>query len=75
MTTLKGHFDGTSIVLDEPAELAVGQAVQIIVEPAESTTDDEPPKRKSLLGFGEGKFKFTFRDDFDEPLDEFADYR
>jgi hypothetical protein len=33
MTLLKAHFDGHSIVLDEPATLAVGQAVHVIVEP------------------------------------------
>jgi hypothetical protein len=32
MTSIKGHFDGTAVVLDEPATLAVGQAVRIIVE-------------------------------------------
>ena len=33
MPPLKAHFDGHSIVLDEPAVLAVGQAVRVIVEP------------------------------------------
>jgi hypothetical protein len=33
MSWLKAHFDGHSIVLDEPATLAVGQAVRVIVEP------------------------------------------
>jgi hypothetical protein len=34
MTSLKAHFDGTSIVLDEavPATLVVGQAVRVVVE-------------------------------------------
>ena len=32
MTTLRAHFDGHAIVLDEPAELTVGQAVRVIVE-------------------------------------------
>jgi len=33
MRLLKAHFDGNSIVLDEPAALGVGQAVHVIVEP------------------------------------------
>jgi hypothetical protein len=32
--TLKGHFDGKFVVLDEPASLEVGQAVRVIVESA-----------------------------------------
>ena len=33
--TIRGHFDGHVVVLDEPACLAVGQRVRLIV-------DDEP---------------------------------
>ncbi len=33
MSSFKGHFDGTAIVLDEPATLAVGQVVRVIVDP------------------------------------------
>jgi len=32
MPSIKGHFDGTAVVLDEPASLAVGQLVRVIVE-------------------------------------------
>jgi hypothetical protein len=31
MTPLKGHFDGAAIILDDPAELAVGQPVHVIL--------------------------------------------
>jgi hypothetical protein len=31
MSTLRGHFDGAAIVLDEPASLVVGQQVQVVV--------------------------------------------
>ena len=31
--TIKGHFDGNTVVLDEPVSLAVGQAVRLIVDP------------------------------------------
>ncbi len=33
MPALKAHFDGHSIVLDEPAVMAVGQVMRVIVEP------------------------------------------
>lgn len=35
MTSVKGHFDGNAVVLDEPASLIVGQAVRVIVEPGD----------------------------------------
>lgn len=38
--SIKGHFDGHSIVLDEPASLAVGQEVRVFIEPI-PTPDDE----------------------------------
>lgn len=40
MTSIKGHFDGHAIVLDEPATLAVGQAVRVIVERSGEVEDD-----------------------------------
>jgi len=36
MASLKAHFGGHSIVLDEPATLAVGPTVRVIVEPQSS---------------------------------------
>lgn len=48
MVSIKGHFDGKAIVLDEPADLMVGQQVRVIVESADAresyigvTTEDE----------------------------------
>jgi hypothetical protein len=43
MPSLKAHFDGRSIVLDEPATLAVGQAVRVIVEPRPVMSQVESP--------------------------------
>ncbi len=71
MTSIKGHFDGTSVVLDEPATLALGQAVRVIVDPTVDANADAP--RKSLRGIAKGMFEM--RDDFDDPLDEFVEYR
>lgn len=39
MPSLKAHFDGRSIVLDEPAALAIGQPVRVIVESQMSDAD------------------------------------
>ena len=77
MSFIKGHFDGTAVVLDEPATLAVGQAVRVeVVEPmatSEPGVQPGPPARKSLAGFAKGWF--VMGDDFKGPLDEFAEYR
>ena len=69
MLSIKGHFDGTTVVLDEPASLEVGQAVRIVVELAAAPTAPRP----SLAGFAKGMFEM--RDDFNDPLDEFAEYQ
>ncbi|QDU89883.1 hypothetical protein Pla175_32790 [Pirellulimonas nuda] len=69
---IKGHFDGHSIVLDEPASLAVGQEVRVIVEPSPLVAPPKPA-RPSLAGFAKGMFAMS--DDFNEPLDDFAEYR
>ena len=54
---IKGHFDGRSIVLDEPAVLAVGQEVRILFEPvstlygiaADLLIAGEPPDERKAL--------------------------
>lgn len=72
MASFKGHFDGSTVVLDEPASLAVGQVVRIIVDaPADAAA--EVPLRTTLAGFSKGLF--VARDDFNDPLDAFAEYR
>ncbi len=43
--SIKGHFDGRSIVLDEPASLAVGQEVRVFIEPIPAPDHDESQKR------------------------------
>jgi len=72
MLSIKGHFDGAAVMLDEPATLAVGQAVRVVVE-AEPAAENVKPARPSRFGFAKGMF--VMRDDFDDPLDEFAEYR
>ena len=72
MSSIKGHFDGTAVVLDEPASLAIGQQVRVVIE-SPDTNDKPPTPRKSLAGFAKGMFEM--RDDFNDPLDEFAEYR
>ena len=45
--TIAAHFDGKVIVPDEPVQFAVGQALRVHLEPAESTT----PRFADLLRF------------------------
>ena len=70
-STIQGHFDGSSVVLDEPASLMVGQKVQVVID-SESPTPVIPSTRRSLAGFAKGMFEM--KDDFNEPLDGFAEY-
>jgi len=60
--TLKAHFDGKSIVLDEPAELKVNTRVQVIV-PEEGETVSE--LAESCARLSEAAFKKVW----DNPLD------
>ncbi len=75
MSSIKAHFDGTAVVLDEPASLTVGQQVRVVIDSSDSPDANELPHmpRKSLAGFAKGMFEM--RDDFNDPLDEFAEYR
>lgn len=72
MTSIQGHFDGSRVVLDEPAPLAlkVGQKVLIVIEPKIEPTGSLP-----LSGFGFARGMFEMRDEFNDPLDDFAEYR
>ena len=38
--TIKAHFDGNTIVFDEPANLVPGQAVTVVVQPDFSVVGD-----------------------------------
>ena len=76
MSSIKGHFDGTGVVLDEPppVTLTVGQPVRIVVDPQQQLPDGAgQPARRSLAGFAQGMFEM--RGDFNDPLEEFAEYR
>ena len=71
MIALKARFDGKVFVPDEPVALPQGQSVRLIVE---SPVIDPPdvPARKPIAGFAKGMF--IMRDDFNDPLDDFAEY-
>ncbi len=49
MQSLKAHFAGCSIVLDEPAKLAVGQAVRVIVEPQPAMSEVDSPAMSHVV--------------------------
>ncbi len=71
MSSVKGHFDGTSVVLDEPAALVIGQAVRILIldsEPASIPVQLPPPS-------GSWKGKLRILDDGDDViLEHFSEY-
>ncbi len=69
MVAIKGHFDGKVIVPDEPHDLRPGQAVIVQAEPQ---TETPSGKRGPKAGSAEGKIWIA--DDFDAPLEDFADY-
>jgi hypothetical protein len=71
MSSIKAHFDGISVVLDEPATLSVGQVVRVIVDP--SSEEAAGATRRSLRGIAKGMFDVP--PDFNEPLDAFREYR
>ena len=63
MLSIKGHFDGKSVVLDEPAKLQVGQSVRVVVDSAFS------PHRDSVAELMNGE-AFDERDALHiDPLD------
>jgi hypothetical protein len=60
MSSIKGHFDGNAVVLDEPASLTVGQLVRVIVETNSASAAGTPETfnphtdATSMLMNGEG---------------------
>ena len=69
MASFKAHFDGTAIVLDEPATLAVGQEVRVVLR--EQTQSADPAEVKDLSPDGFTPFAsmnatFMNADEWDE---------
>jgi len=75
MKSIRGHFDGKAVILDEPADLQAGQRVRVTVEVAEESGNAEANAEKAPRGYGTWKGKITMSEDFDEPLDDFSEYR
>jgi len=69
MIAIKAHFDGKVFVPDEPIHLPPNQQVNITIERVDSTITPSP---RPAAGFAKGMF--IMRDDFNEPLDDFAEY-
>jgi hypothetical protein len=88
MSWIKAHFDGTAVVLDEPASLAVGQQVRVITDPSDTAAllngDDEsaalhidpldavPASFVRRPGSAAGQIKMA--DDFNATPDDFEEY-
>ncbi len=65
-TYLRAHFDGHSIVLDEPAALTPGQTLRVLVEPvADAPINPAHALQKPLFGAGPGMFGVNFTPDPD----------
>ena len=71
--SIRGHYDGVGIVLDEPSPLAVGQPVSVVIVESNTAVEQRPATRRQFAGFAKGMFEMS--DDFNDPLDEFAEYR
>ena len=61
MTSIKAHFNGDTVVLDEPPPptLAIGQAVRVIVDPsldADNVATDLAAASQSSTGFWDNPF-------------------
>jgi len=53
---------------------SLGEDCLSIVENTPKTEEKQPIKKKSLLGCMKGTFVLPLPDDFNEPLEEFAEY-
>ena len=88
MSSIKGHFDGTAVVLDEPATLIVGQQVRVLLDPSDAIApidgDDEsaalhidpldalPSDFVRRPGSAAGQISMT--EDFNATPDELGEY-
>lgn len=64
--TIKAHFNGTQIILDEPAELEKNSKLLVVVLPNGRDTESE-----EWFGFAAAHFNSAFSDD--EPEYRFED--
>ena len=64
---LRARFDGRAFVPETPVDVPVGTVLEMWAEP--SATEPRPPRKA-----GSAKGLVWMRDDFDAPLDDFAEY-
>jgi hypothetical protein len=70
MNAIRIRQQVTSRVVEIPElDPFIGKSVEIIV-----LEDSEPPKPKQISKAGSAKGQIWMSDDFDAPLDDFADY-
>jgi hypothetical protein len=50
MLTIKAHFDGKTIVPDEPVSLPTGAALTVYVEPTPAVADEPDSERFATIG-------------------------
>ena len=64
---LRARFDGRTFVPETPVDVPEGTVVELWGEPAETNAPTKPQ-------FGSAKGLIDMRSDFDDPLEEFAEY-
>jgi hypothetical protein len=67
------HTGRTHIELDVPIDFPVGRVI-VTVKPKSETVEDDGHVNRAAEICGMGKGKVWVSDDFDDPLDDFAEY-
>ena len=65
--TINAHYDGKTIVLDEPATLIAGQKLKVIIEPVLLVESKQSSASPKLITFGmlaDASRKMSTEDDF-----------
>src|SRR5690606_25302214 len=73
VTAIRAHFDGQTIVPDEPVDLPKGRPLIISVETAEGASVEQLQQRPPVR-FNSLRGKVRISRDFDAPIDDFQDY-
>ena len=71
--TLRAHYDGEHIVLDEPFEIPANAALAVTVLAPDASEDDRERERASWAALGAGGLARAYGDD--EPEYTVADLR
>ena len=62
--TINAHYDGKTIVLDEPATLVAGQRLKVVVEPELVRESISIPKHMTFGMLADASRKMSIEEDF-----------